>query len=298
MQFCTAKGNKLNSEYGVILINKPVGITSFRVVQILRRITRIKKIGHTGTLDPFASGLLPVCIGKATRMVNLLSDKDKTYKAKIKFGEKTDTGDIEGKIIETKESPDLSEASFAIYANEMLDVKEQIPPKYSAKKVDGQRAYKLARNEQDFELKPVPVNVSQFEITELDLPTLSYISTVSKGTYIRTLSETFAEKCGSNATTIELIRTQIGDLKIQDSVELDALSKENWKDHLIELKDIFTDFPATIVKATELEKFRNGNETQTDADDAEQVIIISEENICIGFGSVSGKVLKVKHMFL
>jgi tRNA pseudouridine55 synthase len=298
MQFCTAKGNKLNSEYGVILINKPVGITSFRVVQILRRITGIKKIGHTGTLDPFASGLLPVCIGKATRMVNLLSGKDKTYKAKINFGEKTDTGDIEGKIIETKDSPDISEASFAIFANEMLNIKEQIPPKYSAKKVNGQRAYKLARTEQDFELKPVPVNVSKFKITELDLPTLSYISTVSKGTYIRTLSETFAEKCGSNATTIELIRTQIGDLKIQDSVELDALSKENWKDHLIELKDIFTDFPATIVKATELEKFRNGNETQTDADDAEQVIIISEENICIGFGSVSGKVLKVKHMFL
>jgi tRNA pseudouridine55 synthase len=298
MQFCTAKGNKLNSEYGVILINKPVGITSFRVVQILRRITGIKKIGHTGTLDPFASGLLPVCIGKATRMVNLLSGKDKTYKAKINFGEKTDTGDIEGKIIETKDSPDISEASFAIFANEMLNIKEQIPPKYSAKKVNGQRAYKLARTEQDFELKPVPVNVSKFKITELDLPTLSYISTVSKGTYIRTLSETFAEKCGSNATTIELIRTQIGNLKIQDSVELDALTKENWKEHLIDLKDIFTSFPTAVVKSTDLEKFRNGNETLTNADDAEQVIILSEENTCIGFGRVSGKVVKVKHMFL
>ena len=286
------------NKYGVLLINKPVGITSFRIVQILRKITGIKKIGHTGTLDPFASGLLPVCVGKATRTVDLLSSKDKTYKAKIKLGEKTDSGDIDGKIIERDEIPQFSEDTFRIIAQKMLQIIQQTPPKYSAKKINGQRAYVLARKNQQFELKPVPVKISEFNIGKINLPFLTYISTVSKGTYIRTLSETFAELCGTIATTVELKRIRIGDLKIEDSVNIDELTHKNWSNYLIDLKDIFTDYPKIIIQTSNIKKISHGNEVETELDDAERVIILNEANNCIGIGSVAEKILKPKLVFV
>jgi len=288
----------LKTEYGIILIDKPIGITSFRVVQILRKITGIRKIGHTGTLDPFASGLLPVCIGKATRTVNMLSDKPKTYRAKLKFGEKTDTGDIEGNIMNTVQITNLTEENIKRIANQMLKITEQIPPKYSAKKVNGQRAYKLARNNIDFELCSVPIEIKEFQIIRIELPFVTYETTVSKGTYIRSLSETFAEKCGSIAVTTELKRTKIGNLKLENSVSMENITEKNWKDHLIDLKDIFTDFPKVIVKNSDIKKFRNGNEIVTNAKDAEKVIIVNEEGACIGFGNVYSKLLKAKWVFI
>jgi tRNA U55 pseudouridine synthase TruB len=164
--------------------------------------------------------------------------------------------------------------------------------------VNGQRAYKLARKDQEFELKPVPIKMSEFRITDIELPFLTYVATVSKGTYIRVLSETFAEKCGTTATTIELERTRIGSLKIEDCVDLDELTKENWVNYLYNLKDIFTELPRVILKDGDLGKYQNGNETSTESEDADTVIILSEENTCIGIGAISKNVLKVKHMFL
>ena len=132
-------------DFGIILVDKPSGISSFGVVHKIRKITGIKKVGHTGTLDPFASGLLPICVGRTTRLAGYILAAEKEYIANLKLGIKTDTADLTGEIIETSELPKLDEEKLAKLKEAILEITEQIPPKYSAIKIDGKRAYKMAR---------------------------------------------------------------------------------------------------------------------------------------------------------
>ena len=157
-------------ESGILLIDKPTGISSFDVIRKLRKVTGIRKMGHTGTLDPFASGLLIICLGKATRISNRIIAEKKDYLATMELGRKTDTGDLTGKLIEERNTENLTITNVEQLVLDILQIKEQIPHRFSALKINGKKAYELARKEADFQLKPRPIEILDFSFEKYDLP--------------------------------------------------------------------------------------------------------------------------------
>ncbi|NQV18445.1 MAG: tRNA pseudouridine(55) synthase TruB [Armatimonadetes bacterium] len=286
------------NEFGIILIDKPAGITSFDVVKNIRKITNIRKVGHTGTLDPFASGLLPVCIGKATRIADKLSSKDKEYIVTMKLGIKTNTGDKTGKIIEEKEIPEFKTNELKQIIPDILIISEQIPPKFSAVKINGKRAYELARKDEKISLKARPIKILNFEILKYKHPFISYKTKVSKGTYIRALSETFAEKLGEIATTWELRRTKIGKLDVHNSIKLEELTQENWKNYLHSIAYILPDFPRINLKKEEIESFQNGRFLTVTETNQNEIMVLDEEKKCIGFAEIQNNIFKPKMVLI
>lgn len=280
------------SDFGIILVNKPVGITSFDVVKKIRKLTDIKKVGHTGTLDPFASGLLPICIGKATRIADKLSGKDKEYIVTMQLGIRTDTGDKTGKIIEQRKIPELKLEDINKIIPEILNIKEQVPHKFSAVKGDGKRAYRLARQDKEIKLKSRPIRILEFSVEEFNLPNITYKTTVSKGTYIRSLTETVADKLNTIATSIELKRTRIGNLNIEDAIELEKLDQNNWRIYLQSLPDIFNDIQKYYVNFGGLDYFINGRQFKVKIEDTDEVMVLNGNNECIGFASIEQNTLK------
>ncbi len=282
------------SEFGILLINKPAGITSFDVIRKLRKITKMKKIGHTGTLDPFAEGLLPICVGKATRIAELFSSKKKQYLVEMKFGEKTDSGDITGKIVDSTKINRINLTNIEKIIPKILKMKEQIPPIYSAIKINGKRAYKYARENEKIEIPPRQIEIFDFEIVDFNFPFFTYKTTVSKGTYIRVLSEDIANMLGTIGMTTKLKRVQVGDFDISQTVNLDKLNFQNWKDYLHEISKLMKDFPK--IEIEEIDTFANGNRISVVHSDVAEIMILNE-NRCIGFGKIeSGKLYPKKVM--
>ena len=210
---------------GIILVDKPVGISSFGVVAKVRGYLRAKcgrkvKVGHTGTLDPFATGLLILLSGKMTKKSGEFLKLDKEYVADLKLGFTSSTGDPEGEIVEVDgRIPDKNEIERVL--NEFIGEIEQTPPKYSAIKINGQRAYKLARKGVDFEVPTRKVKIYGIEILKYDYPELTIRCRVSSGTYIRTLAEDIGAKLGTGAYLTALRRTRIGDYNVGDAKTLD-----------------------------------------------------------------------------
>ena len=220
--------------FGFLNIYKPKDITSHDVVSYLRRVTKIKQIGHTGTLDPFAEGVLPVCIGKSTRLIEYLSD-DKAYIATVQFGKTTDTYDIEGEV--------LSESDIKVKEDELLSALtkyhgeiEQIPPKYSAIKVNGKKLYEYARAGVEVEIKPRKVVIEEIKLLSFDsnLQTAEIYIKCSKGTYIRTIGYDLGQDLGCGAYLSGLKRVQAGDFSVEDSIPLyDLKTVEDVEKNLI-----------------------------------------------------------------
>ncbi len=203
-----------------LLIDKAAGLSSFGVIRQLRKITGIKKIGHAGTLDPFATGLLICATGQYTRLLKYAEAQHKSYEATLLFGKKSSTGDPEGEIIAT-DTPTITETDLTGLRERVLSISELIVPQYSAIKIDGKRAYNLAREGKELRMPSRPVRIYDFEI--LDMPgenQLRYRVQVSKGTYIRALSEYIAESLGSVGMTIALRRTAIGEIGVEDAISL------------------------------------------------------------------------------
>jgi len=281
-------------DFGIILVDKPSGISSFGVVHKIRKITGIKKVGHTGTLDPFASGLLPICVGRTTRLAGYILAAEKEYIANLKLGIKTDTADLTGEIIETSELPKLDEEKLAKLKEAILEITEQIPPKYSAIKIDGKRAYKMARENQAFEIKPRKVKIIDFEILQYDKENIKYRARVSKGTYIRTLSETIAEILGCVGTTNELRRIGSGKMNITESIELDKLNSENWRNHFADLSDIFRDYNKLTLSDENVENFCHGRRFFVDFPNEENALVVNYENQVLGFASIAERKVQPK----
>lgn len=220
--------------FGFLNIYKPKGKTSHDVVAILRRITKIKQIGHTGTLDPFAEGVLPICIGKATRLIEYLND-DKAYIGTVQLGKSTTTYDLEGEIVDTSnKTPDLEEIENALKTFRG-DI-EQLPPIYSAIKVNGKKLYEYARKGEEVEIKPRSVNIGELKILNYDQENrvLELYIKCSKGTYIRSIAHDLGKNLGCFGHLIKLIRVKAGDFEVEDSVKLEDLtSLEEVKKHLI-----------------------------------------------------------------
>ena len=209
--------------FGFINIDKPAEMTSFDVVAVLRRVTKIKQIGHTGTLDPFATGVLPVCIGKATKLIEYLDD-DKEYIAEVKFGADTETYDLEGQITKTYEKK-INKEELSLVLKDFEGETEQYPPKYSAVKVNGRKLYEYARKGQEVEIKPRKVFISEIKLLDFDETKQSakIIIGCSKGTYIRSIAYDIGQKlnCGGYLTT--LVRTKAGLFNIEKSVKLEDI---------------------------------------------------------------------------
>ena len=211
---------------GVIVIRKEKGFTSHDVVAKLRGILHMKKIGHTGTLDPDAEGVLPVALGKATRLVDMITDKEKTYEAVMRLGVVTDTQDMSGTVLSQAAELHVTEEELRAAIESFAGDYMQVPPMYSALKVNGKKLYELAREGKTVERKARPVCFYEIEILEMKLPLVRFSVTCSKGTYIRTLCHDIGQKLGCGACMEELTRTASGEYRWEDSITLDQVQKE------------------------------------------------------------------------
>ena len=247
---------------GIINIYKEPGYTSFDVVAKLRGILKQKKIGHTGTLDPMATGVLVVCLGQATKLVDLLTQGTKQYKATMKLGLSTDTEDITGKVLQT-EKVDVSVFDIEKTIKEFVGKYSQIPPMYSAIKKDGKKLYEYARNGIDVEREARPVEIFSIENISFDLPYVSFDVHCSKGTYIRSLCRDIGEKLGCHATLAALERKEVHGFMLEDAYKLDEISRMasngTIMDAVLPIDAILGQYSKAIIKPDKLKYLQNGN---------------------------------------
>lgn len=247
---------------GILNIKKEKGFTSHDVVAKLRGILHQKKIGHTGTLDPDAEGVLPVCLGKATRLCDRIGDWDKTYVATLLLGKTTDTEDISGMVLEEKPVTVNEENVRDIIASFVGDY-EQIPPMYSAKKVGGKKLYELAREGIVIERKSCPVTIFAIDIQEINLPRVTFSVHCSKGTYIRSLCRDIGEKAGCGGCMETLIRTQVAFFDIREALTIAEVEtfrdKGELLDYIRSIDSVFTEYPSVCVSQEAEKKLYNGN---------------------------------------
>ena len=248
---------------GLINIEKEKGFTSHDVVAKVRGILKQKKVGHTGTLDPDATGVLPVCLGSGTKLCDMLHDQSKEYVASLRLGIVTDTQDISGEVIQTAETAHVTEEEVREVITSFLGDYWQIPPMYSAKKVNGKKLYELAREGKEIERKPSLIQMSEIEILEMNLPDIKIRIHCSKGSYIRTLCHDIGAKLQVGAVMTSLIRTRAGQFLLKDSITLKQL--EELRDrgevlsYVIPTDQAFLEYQAVYVKSEYMKLLENGN---------------------------------------
>lgn len=277
---------------GIIIINKPIKNTSHDIVYKIKKIVK-EKVGHTGTLDPMAEGVLPILVGEATRCSKYLINHDKKYIVELELGKKTDTLDSEGKVLEEKQVDlnILEKENINNILNSFLGEQEQIPPMYSAIKVKGKKLYEYARKGESVEV--APRNISIYDIKLLDVKKqekkILFEVICSKGTYIRTLCEDIAKKLGTIGYMTKLKRTKVGDFKIEDSVSIEKF-EENPTKYIIPLEEIFKENESISLNDKKLGLFLNGVKLKENKQDG--VYKIYNNNIFIGTGTVKENILK------
>lgn len=289
-------GNPDNkSLFGFLNIYKPVGMTSHDVVSVLRRVTKIKQIGHTGTLDPFAEGVLPICIGKATRLIEYLQD-DKEYLATVQFGAATNTFDLDGEKVFTsdkKVSRDDIKEGLKSFEGEI----SQLPPIFSAIKVKGKKLYEYARKGEEVEIQPRKVVIENIELKNFDeeLQQAQILLKCSKGTYIRSIANDLGKNLGCGGYLIKLIRTQAGKFRVENSVQLDRIDVES---NLINPFDILN-LPKIAVDNDDLARIKNGMPIYKTCDKIGNFVslIYNDVEIC-AVGIADGEKIKLKKVFI
>lgn len=248
---------------GIVLLDKPAGITSNRALQIARRLFCARKAGHTGSLDPFATGMLPICFGEASKTAAFMIDSDKTYRASARLGVATDSGDIDGSIINELQVPALTEQVVKTVFDSFTGEIEQIPPMYSALKHEGQPLYKLAREGKTIERKSRKRVIHYLKLISVDDKFLEFEVKCSKGTYIRTLAEDMAVALGSCAHLFSLRRLSVDPFDPALMVSLDQLEKDaqagTIDQHLLPLDAGLPDWPLVCLEARQALGFKNGN---------------------------------------
>lgn len=250
--------------YGIVNVIKPPGMSSFQVVSTVRRLLEVSKAGHTGTLDPAATGVLPVCVGRATKIIPFLPEGKKEYIAEITLGITTDTLDAEGEILEKKYNwQELTLEKVTTVLKEFTGKIEQLPPMYSAVHHQGKRLYELARNGEEVEREPREVIIDQLELLGINLPIIRIRVVCSKGTYIRSLAADIGEKLKTGAFLSFLVRSKSGPFYIKDGFTLEEIGEKMEK--VVLSPDKFLEFPEVTVKSESEQKARNG--TSLDKDD-------------------------------
>jgi tRNA pseudouridine55 synthase len=252
-----------NAISGVLVVDKPVGLTSHDVVQIVRKGTNIRRAGHTGTLDPRASGVLVVLIGPAVRLSEYVSASDKRYQAVLRLGAATDTYDADGRIVSTSPVDRIKEGDFEEALSSFVGEIEQVPPPYSAVKVKGRKAYEMAREGEEVDLAPRRINVYSLELLEWAPPEAVIDVYCSSGTYVRSLAHDLGEKLGCGAHLIGLRRTKSGRFTLRDAVPLrklrEAFEDGNWYQYLIPAAEALSDWPAIELMHEQVDAIRHGH---------------------------------------
>lgn len=248
---------------GVLNIYKEKGFTSHDVVAKLRGIVKQKKIGHTGTLDPDAEGVLPVCLGKATKLCDMLTDKSKVYEAVLLLGKTTDTQDITGTVLEEKATDTLAEGQVKQCIQSFIGEQDQIPPMYSALKVNGKKLYELAREGIEIERKARKITIFEIDILEINLPRVRMQVHCSKGTYIRTLCHDIGNALGCGGCMESLLRTKVSRFELKDSLRLEeivALQQDGRLDSvLISIDEMFSHLKEIVIDSVQERLIYNGN---------------------------------------
>ena len=292
-----------NMASGVLVVDKPIGMTSHQVVQVIRNGTHIKRAGHTGTLDPRASGVLVVLIGPAVRLSEYVSAEDKRYQATIKLGEKTDTYDADGTITGTSEV-NVTMEQFEEALKQFVGQIEQVPPPYSAVKVKGRRAYEMARNGEEVQLEPRIINVHSLELIEWNAPEVVIDVHCSSGTYVRSLAYDLGEVLGCGANLTGLRRTKSGRFTLKDSTPLRKLNEtfenNSWYQYLIPAAEALSDWPSITLNNEEVDNVRHGHRIEHEGSEGDLVRAITEQGELVAlmeFDSETGEYQPKKVFF-
>jgi tRNA pseudouridine55 synthase len=247
---------------GILIVNKPGGMTSFGVVARLKRLSKEKRVGHAGTLDPIATGVLPICFGQATRITQFLTNSSKTYSAQIELGVTTDTFDRQGKISERRDTSGITMARIEEALATFRGAIDQTPPAFSALKQGGRRSYELARAGIPVKLKSRRVEITKLELTSCELPLIEVNVDCSKGTYIRSLANDIGQYLGCGAYLKNLVRLRCGPFPIEDALSLDevedAFHKDAWKGIIHPIDSPLSNWKAIIVSRKNELDIRNG----------------------------------------
>lgn len=282
--------------FGFLNVYKPQGKTSHDVVAILRRITKIKQIGHAGTLDPFAEGVLPICIGKSTRLIEYLND-DKAYIGTVKLGESTTTYDTEGEVLKSSEKRvKLQEVELALeqFRGEIL----QLPPIYSAIKVNGKKLYEYARKGEEVKIEPRKVNISKLEVVSFDeeKQLLEIYVECSKGTYIRSIANDLGEVLGCYGHLIKLVRTKAGKFDLDKTVKLDELQTEEDVQAKLIYPLEYLDYPNYELNESEFEKVSHGMGFSAKINDG--LVTLVANNKLVAIAQVEHQKVKISKVFI
>ena len=276
---------------GIIVINKEKEYTSHDVVAKLKKKLNISKVGHTGTLDPNATGVLPILIGKGTKFSKYLINHDKIYEVELELGKKTDTADIEGKVIEEENVDEkyIKENLLQVLES-FVGKQEQIPPMYSAIKKNGKKLYEYARAGEKVEIEPRKIEIYKIDLNKYDKNIITFVVSCSKGTYIRSLCEDIAKKLNTVGYMKNLKRLQVGEFNIKDAVYIDKIDLKNVNEHLITLEEILRGIPCINLGEKKLKLFLNG--VQLTANNIDGLYKIYVANKFIGTGTIKKGLLK------
>lgn len=279
---------------GILNINKPAGITSYDVVDVIKKLFIGSKVGHTGTLDPVATGVLPILIGEATKLSDNLTAENKAYRVKMLLGVETNTYDITGKIVFAS-VVNKDEIYIRERIKRFIGVQEQIPPQYSAIKVEGKRAYQYAREGKEVNLKPRTIEIYDINNIAVDLKKreVSFDVYCTKGTYVRSLVNDIGKKLGCGATMVDLTRLRNGNFFIEDSIPLYEFLKLNFEEmkrHIVSIDDYYDDLKKIVMKKEEYTKFLNG--VKLPYEEQDKLVKVYYNNKYRGLGQIKDNILK------
>jgi len=288
---------------GIILLDKRLGVSSNRALQEVRRLFNANKAGHTGSLDPLATGLLPLCFGEATKVSAMMLDDNKRYQAVVKLGVMTDTGDAEGEIIEQKPVPELTQQLIEDCLNGFVGEIDQVPPMYSALKHNGRKLYELAREGKTVERKARRISIFELKLLESTADSLTLDVFCSKGTYIRSLAEDIGHKLGCGGTITALRRTQSGQFKLEDALTIEqcqAMSLEQLTAGLLAVDQPLCDVPIIELSEQQAVLIKHGQQIQHGTETIQGLVRMYSEQVFLGLGELllNGRLVPKKNFNL
>ena len=289
---------------GVLNIFKPKGMSSFDAVRVVKKVAGTGKVGHTGTLDPEATGVLPICIGRATKIIDYIMDSEKVYEVTLKLGIRTTTYDLEGEVLEERDPSHLTEEEILNAINSFKGEYSQIPPMYSALKQNGVRLYELARKGIEVERKGRLVNIYNLEDIKINNPYISMKVTCSKGTYIRSLCYDIGEKLGVFATMTQLNRAKTSVFLQEKSININELTKENINDYILSMEEALEKYDKIIVNKKYVKLLVNGVRVADGRFTKDKVInnklyrVYDDENNFIGLGERNDAGFKIEKLLI
>ena len=289
---------------GVLNIFKPKGMSSFDAVRVVKKVAGTGKVGHTGTLDPEATGVLPICIGRATKIIDYIMDSEKVYEVTLKLGIRTTTYDLEGEVLEERDPSHLTEEEILNSINSFKGEYSQIPPMYSALKQNGVRLYELARKGIEVERKGRLVNIYNLEDIKINNPYISMKVTCSKGTYIRSLCYDIGEKLGVFATMTQLNRDKTSVFSQEKSININELTKENINDYILSMEEALEKYDKIIVNKKYVKLLVNGVRIADGRFTKDKVInnklyrVYDDENNFIGLGERNDAGFKIEKLLI